>query len=400
MSNKIDDKRALRILFWSIFVRAWRIVFQIFLNIFIWKNTWDIKQVALFNIIYLTSHFTSFVLFSPIVKMWYRRFLHIFSLVWFAFVYLYIVFLWENAINHLFIIPLLIGLFNWIYWINFHNNQFDLTTFKNRWNFEWIKKSLMIVSQILVPGLIWFIITLNYMWYGYEIAYSVWILFFILSIVIWTVWIEVKNDEKYDLFQVFKKVIKDKDVFRSLYTYSLTWFSFGSSLLEVLIPIILFTYVKEEASVWFLISWFSIVTIIWTYLFGRFIPYDKYSKIIIIIWTLYVLSILWFITFSELKYLVIFWAILNMFTTIFSLPQKVYSDNVLHKIKNYKKIRSEYMVIREIFLFIGWISSFTIMYFIWSIEIKHLYYLFVVVIIAISLATYSLSKVRIEEDIQ
>ena len=348
----------------------------------------------------MTVHFSSFVIFSGVVKKWYRRFINIFSLVWFSFVYLFIVFLWENAINHLKLIPFLIGLFNWMYWINFHNNQFDLTTFKNRWNFEWIKKSMWIASKVFIPSLIWFIITMDYMWYGYEISFSIWILFFLMSVIIWTVKIEVKNNEKYDLFWVFKKVVKNKDVFRSLYTYSLTWFSFGSSLLEVLIPIILFTYVKEEANVWFLISWFSIFTIAWAYLFGKFVSYNKYGLTIFLAWISYVLSVFWFITFSDIKYLVLFWAILNIFTTIFSIPQKVFSDNVLHKLNNYKNIRSEYMVIREMFLFIGWISSFSIMYFIWSIEIKHLYYLFVAIMLTVSVATYLLSKVEMIENIE
>lgn len=399
MPNKINDNKVLKVIIWSIFFRSWRLVFQIFLNIFIWKNTQDIKQVALFNIIYLTIHFLSFVVFSIPVKKWYRRFLNILSMAWFSFVYLYIVILWGNAMHHLVIIPSLIGLFNWMYWINFHNNQFDLTTFKNRWNFEWIKKSLMIVSSLIVPSLIWFIITLDYMWYGYEISYLVWIVFFLLAILIWTVKIDVINNEKYDLFWVFKKTIKNKDVFRSLYTYSLTWFSFGSSLLDVLIPIILFTYVKEEANVWFLISTFSIITIVASYLFGKFVDYSKYSLMIIITWVSYVLSIFWFITFSDIKYVVLFSAVLNMFSTIFSIPQKVFSDNILHKLKNYKNIRSEYMVIRELFLYIWWIISFIIMYFVWTLEIEHLYYLFILIMIAISIATYFLSKVEMVEDI-
>jgi len=41
-------------------------------------------------------------------------------------------FLGVGAIDYLVIIPILIGFFNGMYWINFHNTQFDITHYHNR----------------------------------------------------------------------------------------------------------------------------------------------------------------------------------------------------------------------------------------------------------------------------
>jgi len=397
MNNKISDKRALRVLFWNIFARSWRLVFTIFLNIFIWKKTWDIKIVSLWNIVYLTTHTFSFIFFSKIVKIWYRRIMNFIGLVWLSIVYLLIAILWKEIINYIYFVAFFIWFFNWIYWINFHSNQFDLTTFKNRWNFEWIKKSLNILSKILIPSLIWTIITLNYKWLWYEISFIIWTIFFILWIIIWNVKIETKNYQKYDLLWVFKKVFRDKDIFRSIYTYSFTWFSFWNSLLDVIIPIILFIYVKEEVNLWFLMSFLSIVSIFASYIFGRFVTYSKYRITILLSWIIYVLSIFWFLSFSEIKYLILFSAILEFFALFFSIPQKVISDNIFHKIKNYKNYQVEYIVIREIFLYFWWILSFITLYFLGSIKINHLIYLLIIIMFTVWISTYLLSTIKIED---
>lgn len=93
MSYKISDKRAIRILIGNVLLKSGKNVFQIFLNIFIWKQTHDIQVIAMFNLIYLITHMVFFTAFAPIVKRGYRNILHVFSLVGFAGVYLWIMYL-------------------------------------------------------------------------------------------------------------------------------------------------------------------------------------------------------------------------------------------------------------------------------------------------------------------
>lgn len=98
---------------------------------------------------------------------------------------------------------------------------------------------------------------------------------------------------------------------------------------------------------------------------------------------MYVLSIIGFMSFSQFTYLVSFVALLNVFSLFFSTPQKVISDNVIHTLDDYNEWRVEYMVIRHLFAYIGWVSSFIILYFIGSIEIELLYYLFFVIMVLV-----------------
>ena len=397
MDNKLNDIRIVRILLWNLCVKAGKTVFQIFLNIFIWKQTQSIQAVAMFNIIYLSVHTIWYLVFGPIAKKWYRNILHFMSLIWYACVYLWIMYLGTNAVNHLILIPIGIGFFNSMYWITYHNTQFDITHYKNRWKYEWIRRSSRMFASIVIPVVVWFFITFDYMWYGYQMAFSFWALLFFIWAFVGVVDIHVDNKEKYNLLEVTKQCLWNKDVFRSLYTHTLSAFSFSNSVIEVIIPIILFTYLQEEFDLGVLVSIFSIVSMLAMYLFWKFVDYKHYKKAVFTFGFTYGFVLLWFIVLWEIQYLVILSALLTSIAALYSLPQKVISDNILHKLKNYKNIRSEYMVLRELFMSIGWIGMYVILYMIDSIERDKIWILFVFMVACVFLSAYQLSKVDISK---
>jgi len=92
---------------------------------------------------------------------------------------------------------------------------------------------------------------------------------------------DIHDTKAFKIFPVFKKCVAHKDVFRVLYTYSFTAFSFSNSVIEVLIPIILFSYVSVEFQIGGFVSFFAIVSIIASYIFGKFIHYRHYRKAIL-----------------------------------------------------------------------------------------------------------------------
>lgn len=398
MNNKISDSRAIRALIGNVCVKSAKNVFQIFLNIYIWKHTQDIQVVALFNLIYLTTHMVFFTVFAPIVKRGYRKFLHIFSLVWFAAVYLWVMYLWPAAIDHLVAIPIAIWFFNSIYWITYHNTQFDLTTHANRGNYEGIRKALRQGSSIIIPVFVGFLISLDYMWYGYQMAFAFGAAILLLWAFIWAVSPETSQEWSFQIGKVFKKCTAHKDVFRVLYTHSFTAFSFSNSIIEVLVPIILFSYVLEEVQVGAFVSFFAIASIFASYFFGKFVSYRYYKKSIFFLGMGYAFALLGFVIFSSIEYLVISSTLITAFAILFSIPQKVMSDNVLHKLDGYKQIRAEYMVIREWFQAVGWILTFLLLYFIGSVEREFIQIIFGVMIVSVVWCTLLLSRVDISKN--
>ena len=252
-------------------------------------------------------------------------------------------------------------------------------------------------ASIITPAVVWFLITYNYFGYGYQIAFMLGSILFILWAFIWAVSSDTSQSEPFDIVNVFKKSLAVKDIKRSLTTYSLTSFSFSNSVIEVLIPIILFSYIAVEFEVGSLISFFAIMSIVASYLFWKFVSYRFYKKTIFVLGTLYAFSLSGFVLFTQIEYLVVFSTAITVVAHLFSLPQKVISDNVLHKLDGYKTMRAEYMVIREWFQAVWWIGSFIIIYFIWSISPQSVQIIFSCMILCVILCSISLSRVDISE---
>ncbi|MFK7780689.1 MAG: MFS transporter [Candidatus Gracilibacteria bacterium] len=398
MNNKLEDKRILKVLTANILLRAAKIIFSIFLNIYIWKISGDIRLVAIYNLVYLSSHTIFFLIGAKVVKNGYRTISHVGSLIGYALVSLSIVILRENTINYIFYIGFFVGIFNGWYWITYHNNQFELTHYHNRGNYEGLKHVGDKLVKIIVPSFIGVIISLNYFGLGYEIAFSFSTIFLLLAAFVGKIKIDEKDKVKYDFGRLVKRVFKNKRIMVSLFGYTLTGFSFSNSLLEVIIPILLFSYIGSEAGLGFLVSFFAIASIIGAYIFGKYVSYKYYKYSLLVSGFIYGISLFGFIEIGVLKYMVIFSALINFVSVFFSIPQKVTSDSVLHDIKDYKNYRSEYMVLREIFLAVGWIGSYTCIYIIGSLEIEQVRIIFYFMIGAIFLSAFSLSRINIHRE--
>jgi YQGE family putative transporter len=398
MNNNINDNRTKRLLTSNILFKSATLVSQIFLNIFLFKNTNDISLVALFNIILLSFQLLSFTFFARIVKFWYRNLTHVISLLWLSLIYLSLVLLWENIVNNYILLAMWIWFLEWMYRIGYNNNEFDLTNINNRWNFQWLKKSLKALTAIIIPSLIWTIIWLDYLWYGYWISFWIWAILFLLSAFIWIIKIEYTTDTKYCMKNAIKKIATNKDLVKIVSNFGFLWFSLSSPLIETILPLLLFSYWISEMNLWFLVSLFALVTVVFSYLFWKFVLYKNYKVTYIISWIFYIISVFILLFFPTYWYIIIFASILKLLSTFISIPQNVFSSNVFHDIKWYEEIKSEYMVIREWPLNIWVILSFTCIYFIWNFEILWIKILFWLMAIIMFVSTYLFSSIKIKHN--
>ncbi len=314
-----------------------------------------------------------------------------------AGVYFVILLLWEKSIDVIYYIAAGIWFFNGIYWINYHVLQFELTSFANRWNYTGLKKMLMWVNKLFIPSIIGLIISFDYLGYWYEIAFWIGMILFIVAWYLGNISLDLKRDTKFRFKKLYKKARENKNVFRSLYTHSFTGFSFWNTIIEVVIGLIIFQEVESEGKLGLILSAFSVVSLIAMWAFGKFVSYKKYKNAIWILGVLYSFILFWFISVESFIFVLIFSSLIGIFADFFSLPQKVISDNVLHEIKDYKEYRTEYMVLREVFLWIWWVSSFTLLYFINGISTSQLKYLFIAMIVLTLFSTYKLASISLDK---
>ncbi len=378
MNNKLENKKTKKLLFSNMLFRSWKLITSIFLNIFLWKHTNDIQLVAIFNIVWLLSYNIFYTLFARIIKFNYRKLVNFIAIFLVSISYLLLFLFWEKIIDYYIFFAILIWAWNWLYWIVYNNNEFDLTHSKNRWNYQWLKKTFKTIISIIVPSIIWIIIWINYMWFGYEIAFFLWLILFILSLFFWNIDIEYhKNeDNKFRLLKTLKIIFNEKELFKMILIFLLLWFALSNTLIEIILPLLLYSYWIKELQIWFLVSIFSLITIIASYLFWKFVSYKNYKLSVSLSGGIYIFLVIMLLFFPNYWFIILFSSILNLLFTFIDIPKSVYWANILEKVKNYKEIKTEYIVIAWLALSIWEILSFICIYFIWNIDVLWIKILF------------------------
>ncbi|MFK7780033.1 MAG: MFS transporter, partial [Candidatus Gracilibacteria bacterium] len=331
MTKKLNYN-SLRLLISNTLFRGGKNVFQIFLNIFLWKETGDIQIIALFNIFFFIAHYVGIILNSFFVKYGYRRIIHFLSFFGLIISYLFIIFLGEQVINNIYIVGIIFGFFNGSYYMNYNINQFDLTTFKNRGNFEGIKKSLKIISKMFYPALFGTIIS----FYNINIAFVVGIFLFISAYFVGDVKFDYsKGKTKY---VKFFKILKDnkKIVFSILGTFFFT-LAFSIPLIELIIPILIYNEVGTELKLGFSLSFLSVISIAIMYLFGKMIDYKHYNNSLIVLTILYIFALLGLVLLDNYSILLGLSGLIIALISLYGICTSVITNNSLHSIKNFNE---------------------------------------------------------------
>ncbi len=371
---------AKKILLWHLFFILGALLSSIFLNIYIWKETWDLKIVALFNIILLFFMTIFFVVIGWIIKNKYRRFLYFFACLWEALTFLVLAILGKESINYIYFIAIFQWIFAWAYRVIHHTNQIDNTKVANRWNFEWTLRSLVMILKFWTPIIAGFII--SSFSYGYNIIFFLSFLAFLLSAFIGNIKINYpKNKLKYNLWETFKLLISTKIFLYILILQFLIAFMVGTPFVEKILPLILYSFNNSESELGLLIWLFTLISIIGSYLLWKFFSKKLYKQIWIIFSLVYAFSLIIIIIFPLYTIYWIFSAILLLSITFISIPYKVISDNAMWERKDFEKHRIEYIVIREIFLNAWRIFLLVILFFAWDMRQENLRFLLYTVFI-------------------
>ncbi len=377
MSNKLSSQ-AIRLLVSNIFFRAGNSIRRIFLNVYIFKFIGDLKILAIFSIVMLSSHFVWFFISSYIVKRGYRNALSIISLLWTASIFMLFAFDISIIKNYYLILPLFLWCFSWIYWCVYSNNQFDLTVPKNRGNYEWWKKTFRTVNALVTPVLIGAVISQNMFWNGYSVAFLLgWIMFLLSALLSFVDESKLKiQDTTFKLREILILVSKRREIISILIIILLIGFALSTNVIEVLTPLVLTDNGVNELWIGAFISIVSLASILASYIFGKYVDYKYYKASFIVAWCIYLVLIGLLLVLPTQLHFTIFITSLALLYIFMDIPVTVYASNYLHEIPNYKNLTSEYILMRE-FATIAWrMLMFVPMLFIASFSLVSLFFIF------------------------
>jgi YQGE family putative transporter len=174
--NKLDSQ-ALRLIRWAVFFRFWKVLFSVFINVYLWKETADIQLLAIYNIFVLSSHMIGFIFWSLFVRKGYAYQTSNIAFMWLTIAFLLLsLSIWSSILIY-YIFGAIFWLFNGMYYSAQNVRLFSATTFKNRWHSQGLKKALDWWAKIIFPLVIWSIISI----WSIQIALIIWVFMYLLG---------------------------------------------------------------------------------------------------------------------------------------------------------------------------------------------------------------------------
>ena len=394
MQNHLSRNLLKRILVSHNFLVAGRMFFEIFMSIFIWKQTQNLEAVVWFNLAYLIMHIITFISFSGLVK---RGKIHLprrMGLIGYALVYFVIYWLGVNSIDYIIPLGLAIGFVNGLYWVSYQVIRFDLTHLKNRGNYTGWESASKIGVEMVMPVLGGFIIFIGPS--GYANLFLFGTILFLISFVIGNVKYEPKIKSRLHLRKTLREVVKNKEILKSMLSYSFSGLGRTGSLSRVLLPLFIFIILKNEFHLGGWLSFFSIIAIISSLTLGKYVDYKHYKFFIVFGGCLYSGLILSLIFFPSLTMYILFGILTKIVILFIKIPKRVISENLVNEVGAPQEHRIEYIAIREFFnISLGRILSFVVLLFVAGLAIKQLQFVLVILAVAVMIETWLLSGISL-----
>lgn len=346
--TKITRRKIQQLLISHTFLEIGKSTFILFMSVFIWEVTNEVRPVVIYNVTYLLTHVLSFGLCASFVKQKNPNLVRSIGLIFFSFASIYIYLLGESAVGNVVLVAILLGISNGMYYMGYQVLRFDFTSQKNRGKYMGSEKGLKIGVNIIMPVFLGWIISMDFFNFGYSNIFALGAVSYFIAALTGNVGRINGSEGRLHLIKTLREVFGNKDILKANLGVMFAQVSRGS-LLKVLLPVLIFDILQNEFELGSLLSFFAGVSIIASWLIGRYLKYKHYSKLLLVGGLFFSISILMLVGFPALLTYAIFGVAKEIFPLFLDIPRKVISENLLHHIKDYKSHRVEYMVIREFF---------------------------------------------------
>jgi len=177
---------------------------------------------------------------------------------------------------------------------------------------------------------------------------------------------------------------KNWDIMKSMISYAVFSFSRGGTIARVILPLLIFDIMKNELQLGFWLSFFSVIAIVNSITFGKFVKYEYYKKTLLGGGLFYFVLIILLIFFPSFWIYILFGALVKLVETLIDIPQRVISENLINSLEDSSEHRVEYIVIREWFsIGFGRIPSFVLLLTIGALEVVEMKFLLFVMAVAV-----------------
>lgn len=346
-------------------------IYTLFMNIYIWRQTADIQLVALFNAVFIVGHIAAFMLTARLIKKGHIQKMMKAGLLGMILVLAAILQLGDESINYLYLIGVLYGAFNGMYWMSHHVESFDQTGIKNRANYFAYRGSLATAARLLVPVIAWvsFSATDN-LDSSYQYLFMLAMVSLLVALLITKVETR-KINSNWGGIKTYREIAKLKG-FKSLTAMNIIAPAlFKGGIVVFLLPVLLFELLEGERGLSAVETFLQIGAAVAGFIFARYNKGNKHLEILVKIagiglaFSFFALSI----GFNVATYIAFLVGFIISSTTG-AISGQVISANFVHHVKNYAENRVEYILLLEYIRSIGFVMSDLFVFFAGSIAVS------------------------------
>ncbi|MEI2403774.1 MFS transporter [Niallia taxi] len=326
-----------------------------FVNIFLWKQSGEFKDLGLYNMAIIVFQLITFTLAGRWAKKIDRVIVFRIGVIFLAMFYLTVLFIGDNASTFLLLLGCLLGIGNGFYWLAFNVLTFEVTEPDTRDFFNGFLGILGSVAGMVGPMLAGYIISTLTKTTGYTIIFGISLGLFSLAVVLSFFQKRRPASGQY----LLKRIIKERknDINWRLITNAHFFQGMREGTYAFVITVFVFIATGSEMALGTFGLINSGISFVAYYIVSRSIKNERRTKSILVGGILLFLSI--FIIVFDFSYirLLIYSGIIAVAYPLILVPYTSLTYDVIGRGWNAREMRIEYIVVRELYLNFGRLVS-------------------------------------------
>lgn len=329
-----------------------------FVNVFLWKQSNDYVNIAIYNLYISIFSPLSFLLAGRISKMVDRTIIIRLGMGFLMGFYLIILFLGEHTSSYPYIIGAILGIGNGFYWMSFNLLTFEVTEPDTRDYFNGILGSLQSFGGMAGPFIAGYIVSLWDNLKGYSIIFFISFVCFVVAAGLSFLLHKRHVTGRLYLKDVIKESTFNKNWRNILYAHIFQGSREG--LFLFIITIWIFVATNSEFAIGTFNLLLSLSSFIGYYLVSKFLKDTRRKMYIFIGGLILYLSVGLFVFQIDTWMLFLYGVLAGFAYPVYNVPFISLTYDIIGTAKQARELRVEYVILRELFLNIGRISAISI----------------------------------------
>ncbi|SER21362.1 MFS transporter [Piscibacillus halophilus] len=321
---------------------------NIFVNIFLWKQTEDLLLLALYNLSIYLAQTLIFVLLGKWAKRIDRVIILRAGIFVISVFFISVLLLSTKASDLYYVLGILIGTGYGLFWLAYNILMFEVTEPYTRDFFNGMFGALQSLSGIIGPVSAGWIITVLTGYKGYLTIFFISFVLFILAIIC-SIFLQRRSVEgDYNIKEVIKEGKRNRQWFWMLSAHMFQGIREGVFLF--LIGLWVYVGTQSELIVGVYNMIYAIASFIMYQVVARIVRPDN-RKILILVGSIFLfLSVFWLLISDQPLDFYIYAGVLGVFLPLFFAPFTSISYDVIGQARNARDYRVEYIIFRDIVL--------------------------------------------------